>query len=155
MTKERLEELIKQCATIWYGRCRWGCPIIKLDTVHFVIVNDRLYYQKNKKRIGDGWELKELREDVDRCKWEHKMFLSRTERFEPPMWEEVYSNGGYCFKTIIDYKVLCFITSLDTVEVKFQEDKECLILQKATKENYEKACEIVRDLFCEGGAKND
>lgn len=154
MTKERLEELIKQCATIWYGRCRWGCPI-KLDTVHFVIVNDRLYYQKNKKRIGDGWELKELREDVDRAKWHLKNDAVRTERFEPPMWEDI--EDYYRFNFVLDNKLAAFVVgkgSWITVAVNggakklFEVHRDDVI-----KENYEKACEIVRDLF--GGGRNE
>lgn len=144
MTEERLEECIKQGATIGYAKCRWGCPIIKLDTVHFVIVNDRLYYQKNKKRIGDGWELKELREDVDRCKWEHKMFLSRIERFEPPMWEDLPEEYEFAF--ICDQEI--FNLTVTRYSVSIIAGHEAVDFSaEATKENYEKACEIVRDLF--------
>lgn len=155
ITAERLEELMKQGATIWYGRNRWGYPI-KLDTKHFVIVNGTLRYHKNKMLIGDGYESKDLREDVDRGKWEKQMFISRTERFEPPMWEDIKVDFIFRFvnvnRHIVEFRVFkC--SPLNYIVISEQYVRRDLFKKKATKENYEKACEIVRDLFNKGGAK--
>ena len=160
ITIERLRELIKQGATIWYGRNRWGYPI-KLDTKHFIIINGTLRYHKNKMLIGDGYESKDLREDVDCGKWEKQMFISRTERFEPPLWEDIGKDKNYKFKFMDNEDIIEFIVS--KAPTMFYSNgyvfaynagtREVYISEPATKENYIKACEIVRDLFNKGGAK--
>ena len=161
ITAERLRELIKQGATIWYGRSRWGYPI-KLDTKHFIIINGILRYHKNKTLIGDGYESKDLREDVDRGKWEKQMFMSHTERFEPPMWEDIKRFYGFSFYgNVIDelyhreeYRFFVDkLAAITVVDISKKQPFRDVYSAYATKENYEKACEMVRDLFNKGGAK--
>lgn len=149
MTKERLEELIKQRATIWYD----GHFEIKLNPEQYSITEafgeTVLWYQPKDQPSGYdwSWELDVLREDVDRAKWEHKMHTQRTERFEPPMWEDV--KNEYSFKFVVDQILYKFIVTKNNnaIGIYNATTEPDLFTAPATKKNYEKACEIVRDLF--------
>ena len=151
MTKERLEELIEQKATIWDNADHFE---IKLNPEQYSITEafgeTVLWYQPKDKPSGYdwSWELGVLREDVDRAKWEHDKFESRTERFEPPMWNDIenhftfkWFNDGIEYIFMVDKKndIVAIETVFDPCINEFDEH--------ATKENYEKACEIVRNLF--------
>lgn len=175
ITKERLEELIKQGATIWSDTL-WYTGKIYLtnnDTDEYQIVkdidNDYVYLNHHKKgtdHIYDGgWCLEDLREDVDRAEWEYKTTAERTERFEPPMWEDIEDKYEFYF-TCQDYKSKSSDPCGMFVVNKKGTLKNYILVRNvshypniftfdepATKENYIKACEIVRDLFNKGGAK--
>lgn len=157
ITAERLEELIKQGATIWSSgydeeiklnpkNCRiekqkWRTePKPKL---YLVVKEDEEHYPT--------YCLDNLREDVDRAKWERDMTAERTERFEPPMWEDI--EVIYTFKFINDNECMSLIANKKYNFVAISNSLTVLFEEKYTKENYIKACEIVRDLFNKGGAK--
>lgn len=156
MTKERLEELIKQRATIWDNADHFE---IKLNPEQYSITEafgeTVLWYQPKDEPSGYdwSWELDVLREDVDHAKWEHDMFESRTERFEPPMWEDIKDNYEFAFVNSEDnefnlWKFNVFIgKEQDTGIITITDIKGSIFTEHATKKNYEKACEIVRDLF--------
>lgn len=146
---KRLEELIKQGGKIWYE----GHFEIELNPEQYSIREafgtTLLWYQPKDEPSGYdwSWELDVLREDVDRAKWEYDMYTARIERFEPPMWEDIERYYDYIFV-------------LDNIQVIFAVEKQNSITVQScidnyfekyasdvTKENYEKACEIVRDLF--------
>ena len=102
-----------------------------------------------------------MREDVDRAKWERDMTAERTERFEPPMWDEIedYSYRFVWQKQFIlldihkdddDESDMSYIHIYNFTDNGYIFYK---IGDDATKENYIKACEIVRDLFNKGGVK--
>ena len=165
MTQERLEELIKQGATIWSNTIWYHGKIhlINSDTDEYRIIEDNFgnvclsHHTKGTDDCYDGqWALEELREDVDCAEWEYKTHAERTERFEPPMWEDI--QGWYCFRFISNNDFIEFMvnydyyeetTRYDCNEIKiFNESQESILFSEpATKENYIKACEIVRDLF--------
>lgn len=176
ITKKRLEELIKQGATIWSDTL-WYTGKIYLtnnDTDEYQILkdidNNYVYLNHHKKGTDhcyDGdWCLEDLREDVDRAEWEYKMTAERTERFEPPMWDDFnhyefqfinYENGN-ARKIIFEVlkkqdnkaKTGGYISILNTTLLK-----DIYKVDTPTKENYKKACEIVRDLFkWESNGKN-
>lgn len=152
MTKERLEELIKQKATIWDNADHFE---IKLNPEQYSITElfgeTVLWYQPKDEPSGYdwSWELGVLREDVNRAKWEHDMYAERTERFEPPMWEEF--EKGYDFYFYIKDTPYAFHVNKDLQCIEFSRDFMHNIFMKkgdeANKENYEKACGIVRNLF--------
>lgn len=166
ITRERLEELIKQSGTIWYD----GHFEIKLNPKQFSIAEQFgttvLWYQKEDEPSDEwSWELEVLREDVDRAEWEYKMTAERTERFEPPMWEDIEDKYEFYF-TCQDYKSKSSNPCGMFVVNKKGTLKNYILVRNvshypniftfdepATKENYIKACEIVRDLFNKGGAK--
>ena len=159
ITKERLVALINQEATIWWD----GHFEIKLNPIQYSVEKAYdgkivLWYQPKDEPSGYDWdwELEDLREDVDRAKWEHDMFERRTELFEPPMWEDIKNTYGFRFiyyDDIIEFTVN-YSTMLDGVEFNTQkivirnlDERELLFVKPATKKNYEKACKVVRDLF--------
>lgn len=97
--------------------------------------------------------------DKEHYEWHNKMDAERIERFEPPMWEEFENRYLFrWFREILTY----------TDETFFFVDKKQKIMyignmhpginhyefsaynEEFTKENYIKACEMVRDLFNKG-----
>ena len=171
ITTERLEELIKQGATIWSDASWYKGKIhlINNDTDEYQVImpnhidDEYVYLNHHKKgteHIYDGdWCLEDLREDADRAEWEYKMTAERTDRFDPPMWEDMQKilqqEPYYNFVFVKNNRVYEFVVS-DKLGVR---NYDCIDLDKylffgnSTKENYTKACEIVRDLFNKGGAK--
>ncbi len=160
MTKERLEELIKQGATIYpdYG------PAISLNAVKSPkVVEDIAGYElqflsKNASvsvYINDLYETEKERDIcVAQKEWVVKTHAERTERFEPPMWEDI--ENDFVFKFLVNDCLFRFYVDKDLCDIfgqPFDGDDCYLVSKPATKENYEKACEVVRDLFNKGGAK--
>ena len=145
MTKERLEELIKQGATIYITN---GCELyINKDIA--VVCDDKLFFKD-----VIWWYIKDIFETKEQAVWYGKTYTERTERFDPPMWEDLgdkyiytFVNGHieYTFSAIKNKKHYC----IGVIEYSlFDGSHNHLIdIEKATKENYIKACEMVRDLF--------
>lgn len=83
----------------------------------------------------------------EKAEWHCKMNAERTERFEPPMWEDIKEYYQFCWvNESFDLFYFEVTDDRDTILVGKVNGKN-LFEGKATKENYEKACEIVRDLF--------
>ena len=163
ITTERLEELIKQGTTIWRKGFFWRKSFIdkifplKLDERNSCISmpDMRLWVG------GDCFDINTLFETKDRAEWALKTTAEHTERFEPPMWEDIkdryefdFTNdcGDYKFNVIKSCMIEIIIHRKANEPTYFEWlfevcDDEC------TKENYIKACEIVRDLFKNGGVK--
>lgn len=161
MTKERLEELVKQGGTIYNHNGDEIQLINSKETRYNISDNGYLHISclANFKYHGsDRWidvyiEPDKLYETKEQAKWHTKMVAERTERFDPPMWEDIEDN--YEFNFLIEteniYKRILFYvsrnTSSDKIFLKDDFDSYIIFDTNATKENYEKACEIVRDLF--------
>ena len=157
ITKERLEELIEQGATIYstdtkmYGLVKWLELENKLERLEFNKDGEvKLFI------IDNGWwhwfNLKDLYEDLEDVKW-HKEFgcIERTERLELPTWEEFKNK-----KT----KHVCFMSKDTFCFFELYEDKQKnrLILldhdcdyeyfnEELTKENYTTACGLCKEFF--------
>lgn len=155
MTKERLEELIKQWATIYYTYEN-GC----VKTIDLSYGISKFKIGKNyveRKIIGTGFTERyitnKLFETKEQAEWVLKTYAERTERFEPPMWGDI--EDDYLYKFIINQKEFKFYINkfTDCVYIYNLDDTHLVYgVFEATKENYKKACEIVRDLFV-GGAE--
>ena len=83
--------------------------------------------------------------------WALEIYAERTERFEPPMWEDF---EDYFFIFVNRAKDGYILWKFEVIKEKHANssisiwnDEYELYVADATKENYEKACEIVRDLF--------
>lgn len=159
MTDKQLEKLIKQGGIV--GNIDEHIAI-KLDPdIHTIFYpsdysSERLYEKDltlgksvYKCRVSDLEKIS--KKDFDKITWCNKTHAKRTERFEPPMWEDILI--GYMFW-------FCDNSRKQSILIKFHLSKLSNITiersdaigvpifdEPATKENYEKACEIVRDLF--------
>ena len=141
MRKSRLEELRKQKATVY--------TVFDGDKKATALVLDENCNDNNVLAIAylslsNLWETKELAE------WHSKTYAERTERFEPPMWDDI--DKEYIFNFIkhlerVHFGVSKIKNSLCPEGFICVRSDEVLFAEFATKENYEKACEIVRDLF--------
>lgn len=179
MTKERLEELIKQEAEIYvvenkhifkYQLKKKARPILCSDVLYIVSYDIPYEYP-----LDQTFETEtDAEKEIERQVWKEKVNAERIERFEPPMWEEIkdtyefhFTCQNYTHKRtdgIIEtvYTPQCFMFYVHKSE---QPNYNRVMIRNyriyainievfdepATKENYERACEIVRDLF--GGEK--
>lgn len=156
MTKERLEELIKQGAMIYaYEKNKFNNPCsVNLAIGDWNVSKTRQVLNLNDIKV---YELKDLFETIDHYYWQRKVYAERTERFEPPMWEEIkdkYSFGFMnCKNSVVRFSVFKKYNSLNHIVVYSCDYDDYTYRDISTKENYEKACEIVRDLF--KGEKNE
>lgn len=87
----------------------------------------------------------------EQYQWHCKTYADRIERFEPPMWEDI---EDYFFIFVNQTKDEYILWKFEVIKgkhanscISIWNDKYELYVADATKENYEKACEIVRDLF--------
>ena len=157
ISKERLEELIKQGATIYstdtkmYGLVKWLELENKLERLEFNKDGEvKLFI------IDNGWwhwfNLKDLYEDLEDVKW-HKEFgcIERTERLELPTWEEISRDlkdvpaGTYVIKEFDDVS-LEYIKYNEVFIGIYKGDYEWKEWE-ATKENYTLACRKAKELF--------
>lgn len=143
MTKERLEELHKQ-----------GATIIRVTGQGLSKTISKFYLDPSREYYFDDYDLSIVYETEEHYKWQRKTYAERIERFEPPMWEDFKER--YCFAFNVNFGKYTVCYTLD-VDKRLDEDwaisidRSGDIIHKgyATKENYEKACEIFRKLFKE------
>lgn len=163
ISKERLQELIDQKATIWSE----GYGEIQLTDISEVcgIKNSKdgmiISYCLFGFICGDSFTPctimpEELEEDVEKGKWNNEMHASRLERFEPPVWEEMTKKTRFlnCWTmefiarerdepigiALIGVDFSCEIVSVEMGSNKY-------FAEPLTKENYARACTIARKLF--------
>ena len=139
MTEKRFDEIRRRKYA--EDRVVWTVFYGDEEATALNIVNDDDFFVAYM-RLGKLYETREQAE------WHCKIDAARTERFEPPMWEEIESDFTFRFiKDGIDYIFTVDkkydLIGIDSVyDPRFEEFNE-----PATKENYEKACEMVRGLF--------
>ena len=134
--------------------------LFKLDSKKYKI--DYPYLKRNGKILclfKQLYELKEIELIIEQAEWALKTVAERTERFEPPMWEDrTIDHKGYTFTFVLRNEVYVFrvnqfkdeirISKIEYDGLLFNDRETTLYLADTfTKENYEKACEIVRDFF--------
>lgn len=145
ITKERLQELIEQEATVWY--------------ISHKYVNS-LWLFKDNNYIGlDNMYLYENKEDAE---FVAKYHTSRLDVFEPPTYEEFLklNNQSVCWDFLTKDNQQNFIliddmnVGNDTLKPKeewtvvVQDEYDDYIFEEPlTKENYYKAVELARKLF--------
>ena len=148
MTKERLEELIKQNGLVYFGTYNEDNVFIlrEVKLSNCFICDNYLH---------DGqdccyYDFVDLFETKEQAEWHCKMDAERTERFEPPMWEDIEDEYSFDFDCFTNQRRYGFrvIKHFDQIYIfKYNSFGEYTFNEFATKENYEKACGIVRDLF--------
>ena len=154
--KERLEELIKNEATIYTPDIMWGSVgEIKLNK-KMVIKNDRLDGDLGNLGLEGAScycsiPLTDLVETKEEAEW-YKEFgsIERTERLELPTWEEVSRDlenapvGNYVIKSSDGWS-LEYVKYNETVIGLYSE--YVWSEWEATKENYILACRKAKELF--------
>ena len=153
ISKERLEELIEQGATIWgvydysysYDKPNKKVEFIDLDGFYnyYKDIDEFIMYQ------GDYSELFETEEEA---KWFAEFgCIERTERLELPTWEE-FKNKKTKHVCFMGKDTFCFF------ELYEDKQKNRLILldhdcdyeyfnEELTKENYTTACGLCKEFF--------
>jgi len=165
ITAERLEELIKQGGKAWgyNDESVFDLPLKNTkDRIVAIPANSLIvdwYAGKDKGWFTAYYDPNKLCETKEQAEWHLKNDAERTERFEPPMWEDMQKilqqEPYYNFVFVKNNRIYEFVVS-DKLGVR---NYDCIDVDKylffgnSTKENYIKACEIVRDLFNKGGAK--
>lgn len=156
ITTERLKELIKQGAIIYctMNNSKYIADF-DLSTGYFTMASDcPIIVEQEITGHTHGYGFEQLFETKERAEWHCKMTAERTERFEPPMWEDI--KDKYCFRFMLgeqfcDFCVcVSFHASWSNDILVESENGYIYFSTVATKENYIKACEIVRDLFNRG-----
>lgn len=154
ITAGRLKELIKQNGLIFdkYGS---EIDLRSGDGIYFAFSQNRLFKMKEIPNIAlEHWRLNEIFETKEQAEWHAKTYAERTERFEPPMWEDIpNSYGFYRFVFSHNNHYASFSVNKEHNHIGIAIDLVSTYDEPATKENYIKACEIVRDLFNKGGVK--
>lgn len=160
ISRERLEELIKQGATIWeynYEPFIAGySSIIHINPLQLdnncYIEDDKLYTQRAEERsdfdIFEA-ELKDIFETRKQAEWYLNYHATRTEELDLPMWEEFKKGVNIKFFSNIGEKFICYgYNKKITLELVESDGYEVKIKQwQATEENYEKACDLCLKLF--------
>ena len=167
ITKERLEELIEQGATIWFYEDLIGIEIIDLKEkgykyeIGVADADDREHLLKTSiskygKSIDDWWwfsGLFETKEDLD---WYIEFgCIERTERLELPTWEEFSEMSSFIFenKDGINLEMAIWCCDREDLQIKtikitnFNDWNIRLFEQPLTKENYTIACRKAKELF--------
>lgn len=149
MTIEQLEELIEQKGTV-YDTDGSEIELYSKDKCHIVSKfngNDD-YLLVRYANVFRYISISHLM-DKEHYEWRQKTVAERTQRFEPPMWEDIeehytfdWLNTGHHYRLAVDRPHQCIVITDFTI-------KEDIFDELAIKENYEKACRIVRDLFKE------
>lgn len=148
ISKNRLEELIKEGATIWaIGRYSFQDKIeeIKLDKDFFSVSKNALIYP-------DLFytKLEDLFETKKQAEWALKYHATRTEELNLPMWKEIKDIKN--IKTIVSF----YAKNKETDTVYMDIHAKHLIVEteykeflntEFTEENYIKACDLCLKLF--------
>ena len=140
ITKERLEELIQQSATIYYI---FEDVVFNTKEIIPITLNDGASFD-----ITNAFETKEEVEFALRFKR-----IPRTEYLDLPTWEEFCELDklivNYEFQFCGNDKVIYLLYFIGHKEISVWNNMECKVEfnKKATKENYIEACEICRKLF--------
>lgn len=158
ITKERLEELIKQGATI-YNVCWYNVYEEKLGSNHFVgIADDEISlmqrYNGYERELID--HAKNLFETKEEAEWFAEFGdIERTERLELPTWEYVNKPHNIIVPFINKDGLMCNLT-IENYENKITVNGVggCYDIWDLTKENYTLACRKAKELFL-GENNND
>ena len=151
ISKERLEELIEQGATIYELYMNKNIIEIQLKNDWFVM-RDGLYEAKLGKHPFRSWWISNLYETKEDAEFVREFgCIERTERLELPTWEE-FKNKKTKHVCFMGKDTFCFF------ELYEDKQKNRLILidhdcdyeyfnEELTKENYTTACGLCKEFF--------
>lgn len=155
ISKERLQELINQGATIYgvdYGRILMA-DIVEIKTKDMRYNDSHDNFQYLYKESGDCYlyefyeeNLFETKEDAE---W-HKEFgcIERTERLNITDWQKFKNRDENFGFTVEDYSYKCFTDGIEIELVEFWgQGGRSLFKAPLTKENYMLACRKCKEIF--------
>lgn len=162
ITRERLEKLIKQEATIWVKNQYCNAYDVELSNYDYVAITDNkeslmfLDYsiqEDNPESVLVDY-LENLYETKEDAEWA-SIAIYRTEIFDPPACEEIqYTKNYFIYKFSIkdNYDFFGRIAILKDYNIKVSGLVQGVLFEEyfneaASKENYIKACTIARKLF--------
>ena len=152
ISKERLQELINEGATIWCSyRLNYNVIAVDLtDKKRFVIYTDDMSILD--RDTENTYQLKNLFETRKEAEWHLKYHATRTEELNLPMWEEFITyneNIGVSFvgEDWVVYELSNDIDIYHKPTILLTADGEYFKEWKSTEENYEKAFDLCLKLF--------
>ena len=160
ISEERLQELIKQEATIWVKNQYCKAYDVELSHYNYVAITDNkesLMFLDYSIQEDDPESvfvdyLENLYETKEDAEWA-SMATYRTEMFNPPVWEDFLEKNDYIFlskshkEVIIRIGAIRFTNGTTMEYVVVENDFERFYTGDLTKDNYIKACTIARKLF--------
>lgn len=172
ISKERLEQLIEQGATVWSEDwneevvlSKKNCEIHNIYDERDIPVATKLFVREDDLHCP-SYSIHWLTEDVETAKWHYEMDCERTEKLVLPTWEEFLNKnvGIHFYKNGCEYGLHKARYSEDDenpdwrVEVYRNYDpfdyNDELFSKLLTKENYTEACLLARKLFL-GESENE
>ena len=163
ISKERLEELIEQGATIYELYMNKNIIEIQLKNDWFVM-RDGLYEAKLGKHPFRSWWISNLYETKEDAEFVREFgCIERTERLELPTWEELFKEDRVldCYtqefgivknRSFIGVVLLGVDFTNEIVEVSIGSDQ--IFCELLTKENYTLACRKAKELFLKGNVND-
>lgn len=152
ISKERLQELIKQEATIWADRYGEIQLCEKSEVRRVISCEGESYCLSGFIYDGEFSPFavtpEEMEENVEKGNWKYEMHASRIERFEPPLWEEINENTDWRFYFFTrDGRDYWFTVNgiIECIDLNSEYSESYYF--DFTKEDYIKACTIARKLF--------
>lgn len=148
ISKERLEELIEQGATIYELYMNKNILEIQLKTDWFV-VQYGLYERKLSKHPFRSWQIGNLYETKEDAEFVREFgCIERTERLELPTWEEVNKPHNVIVHFINKDGLMCnLVVENHENKITVNGVGGCYDIWELTKENYILACRQCVKLF--------
>lgn len=157
ITKQRLEELIEQGATIYRTYADVSVQEIKLNKNYMKVDNAFLWQKMTGAFKSCGIPLENLFETKEEAEW-HKEFgcIERTESLELPTWEELFKQDRLLDCYTQEFAIVNNLSVMGValfgvdftnkiIEVSIGSDK--LFVEELTKKNYTLACKKCKELF--------
>lgn len=149
ISKERLEELIEQGATI-YDIFKGDIYLVDLTMAKYYDVPKYIEYKNDYYNCNLTRSINDLFETEEDARWELEMTATRTETLKLVNWEQFcYEENETRFTDKLDNRCsISYETELlgDNYIAVYQ-NHFTLFRESATKENYTKACELCIKLF--------
>lgn len=166
ITKERLQQLIEQGATI-YGISKKPfiagySSILEVNPINLSIIQ----FNDKENKIEDydtttlctiTYNLEDLFETELDAKWDLEMTATRTETLKMPTWEDMTTENNeynyygssdihyFCFD---NYRlIVCLKEDCEYISIDVCRNTELYHWEEATKENYTEACKLCLKLF--------
>lgn len=161
ITKERLEELIKQGATIYEAKYHDTTPV-DLSKREVRCISSRYNVVAFEPKPNERWLNHKYFDKLFETKEEAEWYLEfgnieRVERLNLPTWEEIITNNKYnyygtsYFEFGDDYRLIVKLPNEDDdcefIGIDINGNCELYNWEEATKENYIEACKMAKKLF--------